>query len=423
MILSFSNYRDKLYSCFFILLILATTLLGYYGSVDKVSVQWLYLSLCLLFAFVFFTFKNLNLFDSFLKIHFTKFILVIILLGAFSIFFANNQQESIIAITKWLIYFFLFYSFYLFLNKYPISFLDVSLLISLILLLEISYSLSTLFDILNITNFDKQYSTLLKGVTGNKNITSAVFVIKLPFVFYVLAHSSKLYFKILSFIIASLTLILIFFLNTRSVFLGISLSLFSLLIIIFISKFFLNSKVSLIKAFLIVLPFILSLAFFNYTTSKTPLSISNYTDAASSNARLRYYSHAIDQMLDKPFTGIGLGNWKIVSVTYDKENILGYTVPYNVHNDLLEMGAELGILGFVCYLMLFLFIFYLCLKTYFTNRKFSSQILVLLISFLLFFVDLNINFPTYRPSVMIMFILCLSLLSTLNSSNNEKVSV
>ena len=102
---SFVNNRDKLYSYFFILLILATTLLGYYGSVDKVSVQWLYLSLSLLFAFVFFTFKNLDLFDSFLKIHFTKFILAIIFLGAFSMIFANNQQESIIAITKWLIYF------------------------------------------------------------------------------------------------------------------------------------------------------------------------------------------------------------------------------------------------------------------------------------------------------------------------------
>ena len=417
------DFRDKFYSYSFILLILSSTLLGYYGSVDKVSVQWLYLSLSLLIAFVFFTFNSFNLFSSFLKIHIAKFILAIIFLGAFSMIFANNQQESIIALSKWFIYFFLFYSFYLFLNKYPISFLDVSLLISLILLLEISYSLSTLFDILNITNFDKQYSMLLKGVTGNKNITSAVFVIKLPFVFYVLTHSSKLYFKIISVIIASLTLTLILFLNARSVFLSLTLSLFTLLIIALISKFANKSNFSLVKSFLIALPFILSLAFFNYTTTKTPLSISNYSEASSSNARLRYYSHAIDQMFDKPFTGIGLGNWKIVSVSYDKENILGYTVPYNVHNDLLEMGAELGILGFLCYFLFFLYIFYVCLKTYFTNRKLSNELLVLLISFLLFFVDLNINFPTYRPSVMIMFILCLSLLSTLNSSKNEKVSV
>ena len=420
---SIVDFRDKFYSYSFILLILSSTLLGYYGSVDKVSVQWLYLSLSLLIAFVFFTFKSFNLFRSFLKIHIAKFILAIIFLGAFSTIFANNQQESIIALSKWFIYFFLFYSIYLFLNKYPISFLEVSLLISLILFLEISYSLSTLFDILNITNFDKQYSMLLKGVTGNKNITSAVFVIKLPFVFYVLTHSSKLYFKIISFIIASLTLTLILFLNTRSVFLSLTLSLFTLLIITLISKFTGKSNFSLVKSFLITFPFILSVAFFNYTTTKTPLSISNYTESSSSNARLRYYSHAIDQMFDKPFTGIGLGNWKIVSVSYDKENILGYTVPYNVHNDLLEMGAELGILGFLCYFLFFLYIFYLCLKTYFTNRKLSNELLVLLISFLLFFVDLNINFPTYRPSIMIMFILCLSLLSTLNSSKNEKVSV
>ena len=420
---SLDNYRHKIYSYIFIVLILSTTLLGYYGSVDKVSVQWLYISLLLLITFVFFTYKSFNLFTAFLKLPQTIFILSILFLSTISFFFANNQVEVLIGITKWVVYFLLLYSFYLLFKKYPISFLDISLLISAILLLEISYSLSTLFDILNITNFDNQYSMLLKGVTGNKNITSAVFAIKLPFVFYLITHSSKLFLKIASFLIATLTLILIFFLNTRSVLLGIILSLSTLLFIVLISKFYFRSKISKIKPLLIGLPFILSLAFFNYTTNKTPLSINNYTDATSTNARLRYYSHAFDQMLEKPLTGIGLGNWKIASVFYDKENVVGYTVPFNVHNDLLEIGAELGILGFLSYLFFILYLLYKCFYLYFSNRIKSNQYLVLLISFLLFSIDLNINFPTYRPSVMIMFLLCVSLLSTLNTNENEKVSV
>ena len=191
---NFLSYRNNFFSYIFIVLILCTTLLGYYGSVDKVSAQWLYLSAALVLSFIYFAFKSISALKPFLKLPTSKLILSVLLLSIISFFSANNATEVVIGISKWIIYFFLFYSFYLFFIKHPISFLDVSIIVSFILLLEISYSLSTLLDILSITNFDNQYSNLLKGVTGNKNITAVVFAIKLPFVFYTLIYSSKLYF-------------------------------------------------------------------------------------------------------------------------------------------------------------------------------------------------------------------------------------
>ena len=42
----------------------------------------------------------------------------------------------------------------------------------------------------------------------------------------------------------------------------------------------------------------------------------------------------------------GLGNWKLKSIEYDSKNIEGYIVPYHAHSDFIQLGAELGVIGF-----------------------------------------------------------------------------
>ena len=52
--------------------------------------------------------------------------------------------------------------------------------------------------------------------------------------------------------------------------------------------------------------------------------------------RLNFYSQATNFILKNPIFGTGLGNWKIKSIDTNKENIIGYMVPYHVHNDYLK---------------------------------------------------------------------------------------
>ena len=70
-------------------------------------------------------------------------------------------------------------------------------------------------------------------------------------------------------------------------------------------------------------------------------------DTSSTQQRLRFYKAALNSILDNPVFGIGLGNWKIHATEYDKPFMIDYTVPYHVHNDFLEMIAEIGIIGFI----------------------------------------------------------------------------
>ena len=64
---------------------------------------------------------------------------------------------------------------------------------------------------------------------------------------------------------------------------------------------------------------------------------------------------------------MGLGNWKLKSIEYDAKDILGYVVPYHAHSDFYPLGAELGIIGFLLYLLVFL------LAVYFVTILFDSQ--------------------------------------------------
>ena len=70
-----------------------------------------------------------------------------------------------------------------------------------------------------------------------------------------------------------------------------------------------------------------------------------------------------------PIFGVGFGNWKFKSIDYDKKNMVGYTVPYHAHSDFIQLGAELGILGFLLYSGFFLFSpYFILVKAYLLTK-------------------------------------------------------
>ena len=138
----------------------------------------------------------------------------------------------------------------------------------------------------------------------------------------------------------------------------------------------------------------------------------------STNTRLRYYKHGIKQFIFNPFIGVGLGNWKIVSVDRDKENIISYIIPYTMHNDFLEVAAELGLLGLLVYLLIYFFTLKHSWELY--NRVKANPIIAIVPTCLLIWlVDSNLNFPFTRSTQLfyLAFIIALSLY--FNNSQNE----
>ena len=171
----------------------------------------------------------------------------------------------------------------------------------------------------------------------------------------------------------------------------------------------------------IFLPFILSVLInqiFFASKGADALSrastISISTNDGSVNQRLRYYNHVFTHLKSNPLFGVGFGNWKFKSIDYDKKNINGYTVPYHAHSDFIQIGSELGILGFLLYAGIFITSIIYSFKLLFDSKFKKSEKLFIyftLISMGVYLIDANLNFPIARPQISVILVLIISLIS------------
>ena len=149
-------------------------------------------------------------------------------------------------------------------------------------------------------------------------------------------------------------------------------------------------------------------------------SIGINTQDDSINERLGYYSDAVKSIMQYPILGIGVGNWKIKSIEYAGNTVSGYTVPYHAHNDFLQITAEIGIIGGLLYLMIYLIPIYRILIEL-NLRVLDNLNLVYLLIISAVFIDSMLNFPIARPvnHIYLIFTLVAFLQTYKSNFNNE----
>jgi O-antigen ligase len=140
-----------------------------------------------------------------------------------------------------------------------------------------------------------------------------------------------------------------------------------------------------------------------------------------SSGRFELWSNAIDYIGLHPLLGCGIGNWKIQSLPYWKERLTGYIVPYHAHNDFLEITAELGILGGLSYLFIFISILLLLFPRCRLDINLHNPKIYLLLVLMVYTVDSFFNFPLERPLIQIYFIVLFSLTYLLNNKFTSRL--
>jgi len=110
----------------------------------------------------------------------------------------------------------------------------------------------------------------------------------------------------------------------------------------------------------------------------------------------------------RPLLGVGIGNWKINSIDYSKDIIAEYRVPYVVHNDFLQIAAEIGIFGAIAYIYFVFFPFLISLKQFFYKKDFTLYFLIYLIIGV-YIVDSLLNFPLDRVVIVMFFLFTITL--------------
>ena len=413
----------------FVLGFLCVGFIPNWEAVDKIAPQWLYLSvlnlscgLYLFFNFKIFKDRITSVLSSWMSIFYISFIVW----AGFSYFYAINPIEVLVNIVRQFNTLFMFLHLGIFLYNIKDKNRLVSLAIMIILLIEVYAVLYQGVDMIKAGEINPGE---LKGVTANRNITAFSIAIKIPYVLYLIVYNQKTWSKLFYSFLIFLSLFSLSIIQSRASFVAISLIGVLLLCWTFF-KFLTTKTIKDLKPNLFYLfPLILAIVLNQILTSdkgadalSRAATISISQADSSIDKRLRYYEDVLTHFSSNPFFGVGIGNWKLSSIHYDREDIDGYIVPYHAHSDFIQLGAELGILGFLLYLGVFLIAAYFSVKLLFkSNLKPENRWFIFLLTTALgvYFIDANLNFPIARPQVLAPWALTMVLISYYFNQNKK----
>jgi len=255
--------------------------------------------------------------------------------------------------------------------------------------------------------------TYLKGFAGNKNITSASIAFKIPFAYLLLKKSKNIIVKTLLIILIVFGFFNLIVLSSRAILVSYSivlLFLISTLLIVNAKKLKYLNIIKQVSVF--ILPIIIALIFFKTNNTDQNLNVTSRvssinTSDVSATTRLRYYKKGLEYFIENPIAGAGIGNFQLISIKLDSDNIESYIVPYVAHNDFVEVFTELGLFGGLAYLLFVLSIAIYLIRLFFklNDEVERVQIIFLSMPFIIYFIDANLNFPQYRPIMQIAFLI------------------
>lgn len=407
-------------SILFTLLYLLVHFIPDLGGADVMGAQWLYSSSLDLIVLGYIIFNRSKYAEAITTIYTYKFTLlfsVLLFWAIGSYFYALNPVETLVTLARLITTYLIFINISILYYKQNIQQVlnVVAYIVGFILLYDAIYVITTFNNNVS-TNFDPSIGSIT-GNHGNKNVMAASLLIKFPFVIWIIVQSKILVRFLCSFLLL-LGTISLFLLSTRSTFVGLAIIIiiFSITTIYFRDKK--NIKESLLRILYLIVPVVLAFFISN-------LMIANATDAVeesilngavasriqsiklennASSGRLHLWEGAIDYASKHPFLGAGYGNWKLASIPYEKEFTNDLFVPYHSHNDFLEMFADLGIIGGLCFGMMFL-LFPIYAFTIWRNKVAKAFHLPATISFMAvtcYAVDAFLNFPAERTAMQTM---------------------
>ncbi len=348
--------------------------------------------------------------------------LIFLFFSLISIMFAENIPEGIIKFSFYLTLFFSFifaYCFSLIIGKSFIKYLIV-LFTASILIESLSVVISSI-SLKFFQNMAVERTLSIRGFAGNINITAFSICLKLPVLMYILYNYKSKYEKYISLIALFFSFSALFILLSRGAFISMFV-VTGLFLILKTKRRTIPRSISLFSIIIISSVLVQTTILDNNLITERVNSINIDRSDDSVNERLRYYSHAIESIKKNPFTGVGIGNWKLKSIDYDNQDIRSYIVPFHTHNDILQIGAEIGILGLLSYVFLMLYPLIITFKKI-LNRVSSDYDIIVLLMIISYGIDSMLNFPISRAISHMNFIFILiffiHIQTVINNRSNE----
>ena len=390
------------------------------GGADVMGAQWLYASSLDLLVLGYIFFNRAKYTEAISAIYSYKFSLLfsgLLIWAMGSYFYASNPTETLVTLARLITTYIIFINVSILFYKQDIQqvFNWVAYIVAFILLYDSIYVITTFNNNVKI-NFDPSIGSIT-GNHGNKNVMAASLLIKFPFVIWIIIQS-KILVRFFCSLILLLGTISLFLLSTRSTFVGLAIiiTIFTATTLYFRDRKDIKESLARISFFIIpvIAAFFISSLLVANATDAAEESILNGSVASriqsiklendASSGRLHLWEGAFDYAKKHPFIGAGYGNWKLASIPYEKEFTNDLFVPYHSHNDFLEMFADLGIIGGLCFAFMFV-LFPVFTITVWKNKEAKAFYLPATISLMAvtcYAVDALLNFPAERTAMQTM---------------------
>ena len=299
-----------------------------------------------------------NYLSKIIKGKLSLIILGFITWGLLSYIYAFNKTEVIVRIFTFVNFYITYLVFAVLIRG--ISFRHIAYFFTLILLSQVSVSLWQIDTLTALRNYDFSMNSQIIGIFSNRNVTAAIYLLQLPFLIYLIIELKNKFFKASLFFLGLLVVYVLFLLASRTSYVVMIVLTLSNLLFFLINKEKLTSLLKTYSSYLssmLVVGFIIAYFSLGSENEANPINRLQSIEISetSANTRLRYYTIAVKDFVSSPIIGYGLGNFKIISIERDKENISSYIIPYTMHNDFLEVAVELGIIGLVLFILIFIY--------------------------------------------------------------------
>jgi len=393
-----SFINRKFFEPLLIILYLVVGFVPYFNAIDKIAPQYLYLSILNLIAAIYILFSSEKIIFKYAS-YVVGSLFGLVIWSFLSLTHATNKAEVLIETSRVIIFLFAFVNLYVLINRNQSLLKYVPFLISFILLVEVSMVYERFIERFTYGSYSRDMG--LRAFSGNINITAFSILLKLPFLLNAISRT-KLNI-ILSFFFLTSYIFCLFLLGSRGANLMTAIVLVITFVLTFIFKegFAIKKKYFICSLLSLVVAGTINSQLFKNNNSLNVIERSTSLNTSSTQQRLRFYDSALQSIQKNPILGVGIGNWKLHATEYDKPFMVDYSVPFHAHNDFLEVFAELGILGFLLYFGIYLWLFYLIFKAV-KSREFNSDnhsdlIILCFISLIIYLADSFLNFPFTRP--------------------------
>ncbi len=355
-----------------------------------------------------------------------------------SYFYAINSNEMLVCYARMTTTLIAFINISVFLKDREDYFSILATMFLVVLGWESVSTINTFLDGINSPNID-EVILAASGNTGNKNIIAASIAIKIPFAIYFL-HARKSFTQLIAAGLLFLAFYALFILNARATFVGMGLLTVLYLMYIILSDRSGENRLTKFKpfgyyAFCLVASLMLSVVVFKNIKENNE-ALGGYDDPLKrigtiaftneGSGRTNLWGFAFDYFKHHPIVGAGYGNWKLASIPYEKFYSDDYIVAYHCHNDFLETSAELGIIGLLLYVSLYLIIFFTQLKRILDKQSTAQQRLIAAIGIFCltaYFVDATFNFPIERTIMQVNFAFMAALVFLVPTATSQKKSI